>query len=131
MKSILAALLIIASLSATAQADIICQSAAPNQFGVKIKTGLHTKTSFYETTAPAEVTLHGLRLYYKVSTKMVSSPIKTRLGVGTGYQFDLGANYAIHLEDITYAPTGYESLLGFTGYYVNGRTNTSIPLKCK
>ncbi len=131
MKTILFAFaLIITAVSSSAYADIICQSSNPNQLSVYIKVGPSIKTGFEEHTFPAEVTLQGLRLYYKINTKMVTGAYKTRLGVGSQSKINLGSNYYIGLEDITWAPVGYEYLLGFTGVYGNSSGNTAVKLKC-
>jgi hypothetical protein len=131
MKSMLYTLVVLAALANTAQADIFCQApASTNQMSVQIKTGQPISGSFYTKTIPVEVTVQGLRLYYKMNTIMQKYPVHTRLDVGIGYTIDLGKNFSIQLKDIDYAPPGYDYLLGFSGAYVEGITKYAIKLKC-
>lgn len=121
------------ALSAKADTKILCQFQSTVTFGVVIDAGDFTPAEdgySYKEKAPAEVSFTGPRVSpYTISATLMKDAIMTRVYVGSSYFIDLGNQNSISLEDITYAPEGFEHGIGFKGVYTSKGQNTK--LNCK
>jgi hypothetical protein len=132
MKTILLTLLASTLISGQAMANeeltIHCHSKDSPSFEVWITAGSF-EGSFSSKTAPADVTISGPRLHLPYSTTLQKYSIQTRTVLGIGFYAQLNQSSSINLQNITWAPEGWEKQLGFHGTYTYG--DHEIALVCK
>ena len=102
--------------SALADTDLInCVATNSQSFSFKLDSD---PAYVYESAVyPGTATdLHEMNVAIRsLPVEILVSPIRTRTIVGLSYSFNLPSGIAVKLANITYAPQGFESQLGFGG----------------
>ncbi len=103
---------------------VSCEFTLSPLFGVELESDVYGNV---------EVQIGGPRLDLQTTSALVTTPIQTRIDVGTSYYVEVGSftkGAYISLRDVKWAAESSKQNIGFHGVYVDGGGNVTN-LTCK